>query len=55
MRRFQCASLIVLVLGGLITASVAAIGTAGALDLLEKLEAGELLSSLVLRFPCVGP
>ena len=54
-RRFQCASLIVLVLGGLITASVAAIGTAGALDLLEKLEAGELLSSLVLRFPCVGP
>ena len=36
-RRFQCASLIVLVLGGLITASVAAIGTAGALDLLEKL------------------
>ena len=54
-RRFQCASLIVLVLGGLITASVAAIGTADAHDLLEKLEAGELLSSLVLRFPCVGP
>ena len=51
-QRFQCASLIVLVLGGLITASVAAIGTAGVLDLLEKLEAGELLSSLVVRFPC---
>ena len=51
-KRFQCASLIVLVLGGLISASVAAIGTAGVLDLLEKLEAGELLSSLVVRFPC---
>ena len=51
-QRFQCASLIVLVLGGLITASVAAIGTAGVLDLLEKVEAGELLSSLVVRFPC---
>ena len=51
-RRFQCASLIVLVLGGLISASVAAIGTAGVLDLLEKLEAGELLDSLVVRFPC---
>ena len=51
-QRFQCASLIVLVLGGLIAASVLAIGAAGTLDLLEKLEAGELMSSLVFKFPC---
>ena len=51
-RKHQCAALIVLLLGGLIAASMLAISATGALALRQQLGAGQLGPALRLRSPC---
>ncbi len=53
-RRYRASALIVLLLGGLIAASMLATTLAGLLDLHAKWEAGKLSSALELKVPCAG-
>jgi len=46
-KQYRCASLITLLLGGLIAASVVAVAVAGTLDMLARVEAGQPLRHIL--------